>query len=50
MVKELHETVHWRRIKRIISLLAKAEDVDLAKYNLDKITCWRTYRKSHEPV
>lgn len=42
-MSELHETVHWRKMKRIITLLARAEDVNIEKYNLSKITCYRTY-------
>lgn len=40
---ELHETVHWRKMKRIIKLLAAAEDIDIEQYNMNNIKCYRTY-------
>lgn len=38
----LHKTVHWRRLKEIIQLLAKLEQIDLKKFDLDHITCYRS--------
>ena len=38
----LHETVHYRRLRETITLIAKKYNVDLSKYNLNKIRCYRT--------
>lgn len=41
-VLPLHETVHYRRLRETITLIAKNYNIDLSKYNLNKIRCYRT--------
>ena len=38
----LHKTVHYRRLRETITLISKNCNVDLSKYNLNKIRCYRT--------
>lgn len=39
----LHKTVHWRRLKEIISEICAYEKIDTSNYNMNKITCYRTF-------
>ena len=38
----LHKTTHFRRLREVIKELTKKAKIDVTKYNLEKITCYRS--------
>jgi len=49
-MSEFNKTVHWRRIKDIFNICAANEDIDISRYNIDKIKCFQCFRSRYARV